>query len=288
MPIFAAEAGVPSIDRGLWKDMVQIVTDTMRDVDMWTAVAVVCIRILLIIIVSRVLLKLLGRIIDHLTVGRESIRLNLRTRRVETVGRLLKNTASYTVNIIVILLVLGEFNINLAPLLAGAGVLGLAIGFGAQSLVKDVITGFFIILEDQFAVGDVIQTGAYKGTVEMIGFRTTRIRSWTGEVHVVPNGSILAVTNYSVNLSLAVIDLTLPSERQDDQVMGKIRETLSRITDPNLVGQPQLLGIETLAVNQITLRITAECKPNMQAEVTRTINTAIKKVLETSSETDAG
>lgn len=101
-------------------------------------------------------------------------------RRLITVGELLKNVTSITSNFIMVMLVLGEIGYDLAPLLAGAGVLGLAIGFGAQSLVKDVITGFFIILEDQFAVGDVIQTGSLKGTVEIIGLRSTRLVSWTG------------------------------------------------------------------------------------------------------------
>ncbi|GJM68402.1 hypothetical protein HMSSN036_06180 [Paenibacillus macerans] len=100
-------------------------------------------------------------------------------RRLVTVGELMKNITSITANFILLMLVLGEIGFELGPLLAGAGVLGLAIGFGAQALVKDVISGFFIILEDQFAVGDVIQTGSYKGTVEMIGLRSTRLVSWT-------------------------------------------------------------------------------------------------------------
>ena len=90
--------------------------------------------------------------------------------------------------------------------------LGLAIGFGAQSLVKDIISGFFIILEDHFAVGDVIQTGSYKGTVEVIGLRSTRILSWTGEVHIIPNGSITQVTNFSIHNTLAVVDISIAYE----------------------------------------------------------------------------
>lgn len=273
-------ADKPSM-KNLWEQFVNQIMDMVTDTTMWTAAAMVLGRIILIILVSRLGLMLLNRIIDHLTSDRESLRLKLRTRRVQTVGKLLKNTASYTVNFIVILLILGEFNIQLAPLLAGAGVLGLAIGFGAQSLVKDVITGFFVILEDQFAVGDVIETGPFKGTVEMIGLRATRIRSWTGEVHIVPNGSINAVTNFSVNQSLAVIDLTIPYDEQADETMDAIRTVLSKLTDPNMTGTPELLGIQKLALNEMTLRITAECKGNTQADVTRVINTAVKKALET-------
>ena len=107
------------------------------------------------------------------------------------------------------MLILGQVGLNLGPLLAGAGVLGLAIGFGAQSLVKDVITGFFIIFEDQFGVGDVIQIDQFKGTVEEIGIRVTRIKSWTGEVHIIPNGNIKQVTNFSTYNSIAVVDVSI-------------------------------------------------------------------------------
>ncbi len=104
--------------------------------------------------------------------------------------------------------------------------LGLAIGFGAQSLVKDIITGFFIVLEDQFAVGDVIQTGQFKGTVDMIGLRTTRIQSWTGEVHIIPNGMINEVTNFSVNNSIAVVDISIAFEEEVDRALDVIRHTM--------------------------------------------------------------
>lgn len=271
----------PGVGDGLWDDFVTDIMNMLTDTAIWTSAALVLGRIILIILVSRLALMIINRIIDHLTSDRESLRLKLRTRRVQTVGKLLKNTAAYTVNFIVILLILGEFHIELAPLLAGAGVLGLAVGFGAQSLVKDVITGFFVILEDQFAVGDVIETGPFKGTVEMIGLRATRIRSWTGEVHIVPNGTINAVTNFSVNQSLAVIDLTIPYDEQADEVMEAIRNVLTKLTDPNMTGTPELLGIQKLALNEMTLRITAECKGNTQADVTRVINTAVKKALET-------
>jgi small conductance mechanosensitive channel len=215
-----------------------------------------------------------------MTSEKKSNRLKLRTRRVQTVGKLLKNAAAYTLNFIVILLILGEFHIQLAPLLAGAGVLGLAIGFGAQSLVRDVITGFFIILEDQFAVGDTIKTGDFKGTVEMIGLRATRIHSGTGEVHIIPNGSIIQVTNYSVNPLMAIIDITITSDDTVEELMNDIRSALSKMSDSNIIGIPELLGIQALAENQITLRVTAQCKQNRIEEVTRLINTELKKVLE--------
>lgn len=264
----------------LWEQFIDKIWDKIEDTQMWTSAAMVFGRILLIIIVSRLALMVLNRFIDHVTSERETNRLKLRTRRVQTLGKLLKNTAGYTINFVVILLVLGEFNIQLAPLLAGAGVIGLAIGFGAQSLVKDVITGFFIILEDQFAVGDVIQTGNFKGTVEMIGLRATRIKNWTGEIHIIPNGSIVEVTNFSVNNAIAVVDVNIAYEEQAGQAMEIVRGVLAKLEDPNIVGVPELLGIQTMNAQGITLRVTVECKPNSQPIVSRKINEEVKRVFE--------
>jgi small-conductance mechanosensitive channel len=267
-------------DGNLWDHFINQLWIMVRDTKMWTSASMVLLRIILIVTLSRLALITLNRIIDHATNEKKSKRLKLRTRRVQTVGRLLKNTASYTVNFIAILLILGEFHIQLAPLLAGAGVLGLAIGFGAQSLVKDVITGFFIIFEDQFAVGDVIQTGSFKGTVEMIGLRATRIRNWTGEIHIIPNGLINEVTNFSVNQSLAVVDITIAYEDSIESLENMIRSVLVKLNDTNIIRTPELLGIQALALNQMTLRITAKCKPNTTAEVTRLINTELKKAFD--------
>ncbi|WP_123042640.1 mechanosensitive ion channel family protein [Cohnella candidum] len=273
-------AGDTASTGNLWEQFVDNVWRTLEDVEMWKACAAVLGRIILILLISRLALFVVGRVIDRLTIDRDNTRLKLRSRRVQTLGRLLKNAAGYVTNFIVILLVLGEFHINLAPLLAGAGVLGLAIGFGAQSLVKDIITGFFIILEDHFSVGDVIQTGSYKGTVEMIGLRATRIRSWTGEVFILPNGAINDVTNFSINNALAVIDFPVSATDDMEAVKDLIRGVLHKFDDANLIGQPDLLGVQTVNATDMTYRIIAECRSNTQASVTRHLNAALKKAFE--------
>src|SRR5690606_29414256 len=251
-----------------------------QDVEMWQHAAFVIVRILLIVLASRIVLFIVNRIIDRVTADRDSARRKLRCRRVQTVGRLLKKTVGYTINFIVILLILGEFHINLAPLLAGAGMLGLAIGFGAQSLVKDIITGFFIILEDHFSVGDVIKTGNYKGTVEMIGMRATRIKSWTGEVFILPNGTINDVTNFSLNNSLAVIDIPIAAADDVETVTDVLKGVVDKFEDGDLVGRPELLGVQSIGSADVVYRIIAECRPNTQASITRALNEAIKKAFE--------
>jgi small conductance mechanosensitive channel len=158
----------------------------------------------------------------------------------------------------------------------------LAVGFGAQSLVKDVITGFFIIFEDQFAVGDIVQVGSFKGTVEEIGLRVTKIRSWTGEVHIIPNGSITQVTNFSIHNSLAVVDVSISYEEDIDKAMKVLKETIKSHyeTNENMVAEPEVLGIQQLGASEVVMRITAECKPNTHVAVARELNAEIKKAFD--------
>lgn len=167
-------------------------------------------------------------------------------------------------------------------MLAGAGVLGLAVGFGAQSLVKDVITGFFIILEDQFAVGDVIQTGTYKGTVELIGLRTTRLLSTTGEVFIIPNGLITNVTNYSLSNALAVVDVPVKMERSLESTLALIGEALTGIEErnSNVVAYPNILGIQSMSTSEYVVRVAANCLPNAREVAERQIQNDIKQALE--------
>src|SRR5690625_1552052 len=124
-------------------------------------------------------------------------------------------------------MVLETFGVPVSTLLAGAGVVGLAIGFGAQSLVKDIISGFFIIFEDQFSVGDYIMINSLEGTVEEIGLRTTKIESWTGEQHVIPNGDISIVTNYSIHNGISVVEVNVPYENDINEVKRLLDEIIS-------------------------------------------------------------
>jgi small-conductance mechanosensitive channel len=243
----------------------------------WTMV-----RIILIYVVARTIIKIADKTMAHMVNARDRSPLKFDPRRSNTIGKLVHNLISYTVNFISIMLILGQVGVDLGPLLAGAGVLGLAIGFGAQSLVKDVITGFFIIFEDQFGVGDVIQIDQFKGTVEEIGIRVTRIRSWTGEVHIIPNGNIKQVTNYSTYNSIAVIDVSVAYESDVEKAIEVLKETVSKIHQENakIVKAPEVLGVQMIGNSEIKLRVIAECLPNMQAEIARIMNAEIKKQLD--------
>ncbi len=148
--------------------------------------------------------------------------------------------------------------------------------------MKDVISGFFIIFEDQFAVGDVIQIRTFKGTVEEIGLRVTRLKSNTGEVFIIPNGSIQEATNYSVYNAIAVIDITVNYEQNTMRVMQLLKSTMQEVYDVNtdLVKLPEVMGIESLGHVEVVLRINAECRANTQGYVTRAIKEAVKKTFD--------
>ncbi|WP_017691428.1 mechanosensitive ion channel domain-containing protein [Paenibacillus sp. PAMC 26794] len=254
----------------------------IADADMWLNIMFSSIRIIIIFIITRIVIKVVYRIIDRSMERKQEGKIRVNPRRFVTVGELLKNATSITCNFIMILLLLSEINIQVGPLLASAGVLGLAIGFGAQGLVKDVITGFFIILEDQFAVGDVIQTGTYKGTVEVIGLRTTKLVSWQGEVHIIPNGAIASVTNYSMSNSLAVVDIPMKADLSLDESVHLVKKSLVGIEerDLNIVKVPDVLGIQSMSTSEYVVRIVAECMPNSRASVERQIQGDVKKTLE--------
>ncbi|RUT47284.1 mechanosensitive ion channel family protein [Paenibacillus anaericanus] len=262
-----------------WSDKIW---DWLTNMEMWQSVLFAGLRVLLIFILTRIFIKIIHRLIDQSLERREKSRLQMNPRRFITVGELLKNITSFTSNLIMLMLVLGEFGFKLAPLLAGAGVLGLAVGFGAQSLVKDVITGFFVILEDQFAVGDVIQTGTLKGTVEMIGLRSTRLVSYTGEVHIVPNGLITNVTNYSLGNALAVVDLPFSNKMKLEESISMLRKAMLDLKENNnnVEQVPNVLGIQSLTASEFVLRIAVECPPGSKGEMERLIQAYAKEALE--------
>jgi small conductance mechanosensitive channel len=251
--------------------------------DLWGNLMWISIKIILIIVVCRVLIRVLQKTINHVILKKADQRTQVNPRRMITIGKLLSSVVRYGINGVMILMVISELNVvDLRPILAGAGVLGLAIGFGAQSLVKDIITGFFIIFEDQFAVGDVIEVTKSRGTVEMIGLRSTRILSWTGEVFIIPNGLINEVTNFSLHNSLSIVDIAIAYEENADEAIEFMKKVMPVLKERNLdlVKDPEVLGVQLISQSSVTIRIIGECKPNTQAGVSRFINIEMKRLLD--------
>ena len=203
-------------------------------------------------------------------------------RRDETIKKLLQNILNYIVWFIIGLTILNDFGVNVKGLLAGAGILGVAIGFGAQSLVTDVITGFFNIFEDQLAVGDYVRINNFEGTVLQVGLRVTTIRGITGEIHMIPNGNILEITNFSIENSIALIDISVAYEENLTEVEKTLEKLLQDLPKryEEIIGEPKLLGVQSLGPSEVIYRISCETEPMKHFQLQRKIRKDIKDLFE--------
>ncbi|GCD20712.1 mechanosensitive ion channel domain-containing protein [Cellulomonas algicola] len=208
-----------------------------------------------------------------------------RAQRARTLGSVLRSTATVVVGTIMVLLILAELGVNIAPFIASAGIVGVALGFGAQSLVKDFLTGLFMLLEDQYGVGDVVDVGPATGTVEAVTLRVTKIRDSDGTLWYVPNGTMLRVGNKTQGWATAVVEIDVDYFADLDEVRTLLREAAARVeADPalgaHLQGTPSITGIERLSADAITLRLKVRTSPAMQWDVARALRTATRDVLE--------
>ena len=208
-----------------------------------------------------------------------------REKRADTIAGIINTTSWIFFGVIVLFMMLREFNINITPLLTGAGVAGIAIGFGAQSVIKDFLQGFFILAEDQFRVGDVVKIGDHSGSVERITMRTTRLRSLDGNVHIVPNGEIKIVVNMTHGWSRALVDVDVAYKEDLDRVMLIMETAASGLQKEekyknSILEKPQVLGVQKLGDSGITIRLIVKTSPLKQWEITRELRKRIKEVFD--------
>jgi small conductance mechanosensitive channel len=197
-------------------------------------------------------------------------------QRISTVSSLLRNLTSIILGAVVVLTIMAVFDIPLAPLLASAGVGGIALAFGAQSLVKDFLSGIFMIMEDQYGVGDLIDTGEVRGTVEEVGLRVTRVRDATGTVWYVRNGEILKLGNQSQGWSTAIIDVPVAYDEDAGKVMGILEQVATEIdADPAfedvLLEKPTVAGVNAVTATTMSIRMMAKTAPNQHWGLQRTL-----------------
>ncbi|MEO7837663.1 MAG: mechanosensitive ion channel family protein [Acidimicrobiales bacterium] len=205
-------------------------------------------------------------------------------QRVGTVGNVLAGMVRVAIGVVVCLLLLGEVGVNLAPFLAGAGIAGVAIGFGAQSLVKDFLSGIFILLEDQYGVGDVIDLGDVTGTVEDLTLRITRLRATDGTVWFVPNGEIKRVGNTSMEWSRALIDVLVAYENDVASVTRSLQETALAFAAEELwceaiLEPPEVWGVQAMGADGVTIRLVVKTAPRQQYAVARELRGRITERL---------
>ncbi|MCS0791186.1 mechanosensitive ion channel family protein [Cytobacillus firmus] len=202
--------------------------------------------------------------------------------RSKTLQSLAKNIFSYVLIFIFAVTILQIFGIKATAILAGAGVVGLAVGFGAQGLVSDVVTGFFILLERQIDVGDYVTTGSYSGIVEQIGLKTTQIRGFDGTLHYIPNREITSLSNHSRGNMRALVDIGISYDDNIDKAITVLQETCDKIAEVNqaIVEGPNVIGVQTLGSSDVVLRIIAKTENMEQWAVERQLRKALKEALE--------
>jgi small-conductance mechanosensitive channel len=202
-------------------------------------------------------------------------------QRAAAIGTLLTSSVSLIVWTVAVLMALEALGVNVAPLLASAGVVGVALGFGAQTMVKDYLSGIFLIIEDQFGVGDVVDLGPVIGTVEEVALRYTRLRDLSGVVWYVRNGEILRVANRSQGWTLASVDIPVAYDENLDRVRDLIESVaIDMDEDPTyddmLLGKPTFAGVESMSGEAMVVRVTAKAVPEKQIILARTIRERIK------------
>lgn len=248
--------------------------------EFWFHIAGKGVRILVIITAAVIVQRILGAVVERFFfVGGGITALHFEEKRARTLTELLKTLIRYVLYFIALVLVLSEFQVDTTSLIAGAGVVGLALGVGAQSLIKDFITGFFIILEDQYAMGDYIVSGDQAGTVEEIGFRVTKLRDGKGVLHIIPNGSIVKVSNHTRGPMQAVVDIPVAQEADIDQVLKLLEQACSEVKAMlEVVEGPKVLGIVELRAAEVVVRLTAKTIPLEQSKVETALRYKIKRL----------
>lgn len=238
--------------------------------------------ILIIIISIRIIISVVNGIINRTLKDKDQKKHFISNKRANTIGLVLKKLVKYTLYFIGTLMILDMFGVPTTSILATAGVGGLAIGFGAQSLVKDIITGFFILLEDQFAVGDYVQISSFEGIVEELGMRVTRLRDFNGELHIIPNGEIQVITNRTRGSMRALVNFSIAYEEDIDRAIRVIERVCQEIADsnPTIVDGPNVAGVNSLGSSGIDIRVVAMTEAMEQWAVERELRKKVKEAFD--------
>lgn len=257
-------------------------TETLKTLTSWlTTSGIKIIGILIAFIILFQMSRWIARWMEKFVYEKDPLLASEAKKRAQTLGNILRHAFLIIITFVAVLMILGELGIQLGPLLATAGIGALAIGFGAQSLVKDVISGFFIILENQYRIGDVIEVAGVSGLVESVSLRKTVLRDLQGKVHTIPNGEIKVVSNLSKEWSRSVLDLGISYREDIDQVIDLLirigKEMESEESLKSAILEPlQILGVEKFDESQMVIRMMVKTAPLKQWDVGRELRRRIK------------
>ncbi len=246
------------------------------------AAALIVVQIAIILVVGRVALRLGRMFIDRVLRVKKDKKQVMEEAQIMTLNKLLKNVLRYVVYFFLATIVLSLLGIPIASLIAGAGVIGLAIGFGAQNLVRDIISGFFFLFEDQFTVGDYIKVGSAEGFVEELGLRITKIRGFAGEMYIIPNGHIGEVTNFARENMRVRLEIGVAYHENLDRVIEVMERVCQEVTDEHegVAEAPKVLGVQRLGDSSIDILIIGRAKPLQNWSLERLLRLRIKQAFD--------
>jgi small conductance mechanosensitive channel len=243
-------------------------------------------HVLIILLLALLMMSVSGRLIQRARVYMKQRADSLEhAKRVDTIGRVFRYISAIIIGLIAVMLVLSELGISIAPILGAAGVVGLAIGFGAQSLVKDFFSGFFILVENQVRVGDVVQVAGKGGLVEEVTLRYVRLRDYDGNVHFVPNGEITVVSNMTLDFAQSVIDVGVAYREDVDEALAVMREVAQTLQAdpvfaPKLLAPVEMVGVERWDDSAVILRCRFKVMPIEQWNVRREYLRRLKRAFD--------
>jgi small-conductance mechanosensitive channel len=290
LDLAAPLAAAPCADGEQICDLVYDWTDSARFAD-WADVLIgTPLAILGLILFGLVVRWVLHRIVERVARRAEkgvlperldAAAIARRAQRAETMAGVFQSVITVVVIAVVLTMILSEVGVNIAPIIASAGIIGIALGFGAQSLVRDFLSGVFLFMEDQYGVGDVVDLGEAIGSVEAVTLRMTRLRDMNGTVWFVPNGQILRVGNQSKNWSRAVVDVGVGYGEDLARVQRVLREVAHDMWEDEdyqgiIIEEPEVTGVEMLAADSVTIRVLVKTAPLQQWAVARTLRQRIK------------
>ena len=233
---------------------------------------------ILVVFIAMFVLKVL-----KLSISKVGAKATAKQKRKKTLAKLMISILTYVIWLITILIILSIWGINIAPALAGLGIAGIVIGLGAQSFISDLINGMFIIFEQHFDVGDIVETNGFKGEVTVIGLKTTKIKNWKGEVKILANGKITEVINYSRNASVGVVEFGIAYKEDVEKVVTLLNEKLPEFRKlyPDIILEdPQCLGVIELANSSVNLRAIVKTLSNQHYAIERDLRKFIKSTLD--------
>ncbi len=242
----------------------------------------ILLKIIFVLLLARIGTRVIDSLIESFFKSQKNLKLKVDSGQMETMKSLVKSVVRYLIYFVAFTSIIKSFGVEVGALIATAGIGGLAFGFGAQNLVRDVITGFFILFEDQFTVGDYVELEGIDGIIEEMTLRVTKIRGFNGDLHILPNGEIKKVTNKSSGKMRAWVDMSIAYEEDLDRAIKALNEGSEEIRreNPTILEGPTVLGVTDLGDVGVTISIMAKTQPMAQWDIERKMRKAYKECLD--------